>query len=138
MELRKNEWIESLPQIERKKKKKVRVRVQKKVATKSSVINKVTTLAFILFVLLSFLTIAGFTKIYFDNMELQKLTQTREELEAQRDYLTMELETYKESSRIEEIARSSLGMDYPNSDQYVKMDLNGETSKLYEENITSH
>ncbi len=45
------------------------------------------------------------------------------ELEAERDYLTMQLEPYKESGRIETLAKQKIGMDYPTKAQIMQVSM---------------
>lgn len=47
--------------------------------------------------------------------------------ESERDDLEAKLEPYKRTSRIEEIAKLKLGLDYPKSSQIVRLDMDKET-----------
>lgn len=80
-----------------------------------------------IFLSLLIVLLTGYAKITQINNDLMNLKKEVNELEGSRDYLMMELEPYKSTKRIEDIARVNLGMDYPTSDQFLY--LNDEEKK---------
>src|SRR5699024_10924190 len=55
-------------------------------------------------------SLIGYTNLNQMNKEILKMKKEVSELEANRDYLLMQLEPYKSTQRVEDIARISLGM----------------------------
>lgn len=68
------------------------------------------------------ISLIGYTNISQMNKDISKMKKEVAELEASRDYLLMQLEPYKSTQRVEDIARISLGMDYPTRDQLLYLD----------------
>lgn len=68
------------------------------------------------------ISLIGYTNITQMNKDISKMKKEVAELEASRDYLLMQLEPYKSTQRVEDIARISLGMDYPTRDQLLYLD----------------
>lgn len=135
MELRKNQYIESLPIPSTKVRKRNKVRVKSETKVKStdrtlSFYKKMTVFIFLFFITMAILSIAGYIKISYEMNELHNIQTKTAQMEAQRDQWVMKLEPYKDPTRIENIARSSLGMDYPKSEQYITLDLKGSSAKL--------
>lgn len=137
MEVLKKYYNEALPQTFPREKKKVKIKTVKRAAAAKkrkstfALYKAASVFVFIFFVSMALLATYGSTLVNLQNKELQQVEVSRTELEGHRDYLIMNLEPYKDSNRIEEIARSSLGMDYPRKDQYMSMNLEGRTQKLY-------
>ncbi|NMB09254.1 MAG: cell division protein FtsL [Tissierellia bacterium] len=78
-------------------------------------------------------SLIGYTNLNQMNKEILKMKKEVSELEANRDYLLMQLEPYKSTQRVEDIARISLGMDYPTQDQLLYLE-SEEDTKLAEKN----
>lgn len=78
-------------------------------------------------------SLIGYTNLNQVNKEILKMKKEVSELEANRDYLLMQLEPYKSTQRVEDIARISLGMDYPTQDQLLYLE-SEEDTKLAEKN----
>lgn len=78
-------------------------------------------------------SLIGYTNLNQMNKEILKMKKEVSELEANRDYLLMQLEPYKSTQRVEDIARISLGMDYPTQDQLLYLE-SKEDTKLAEKN----
>lgn len=55
--------------------------------------------------------------------QLTELSSEITKLEAERDYLTMQLEPYKEAGRIETLAKQKIGMDYPTNAQIIQVSM---------------
>lgn len=134
MEVQKKLYNDALPADFQRDKKRIKIKVakQKTVAKDigKSYYKTVCGLVFVFFITMAILATYGSTIVSMKNEELNNIEVSRAELEGHRDYLIMNLEPYKESARIEEIARSSLSMDYPRKDQYIEMDLEGKTKDL--------
>lgn len=137
MEVRKKYYNEALPQTSLREKKKVKIKSAKRIAVAEkrtssvSLYKAASVFVFIFFISMALLATYGSTLVNMQNKELKKVEISRTELEGHRDYLIMNLEPYKDANRIEEIARSSLGMDYPRKDQYIPMNLEGRTKNLF-------
>ncbi len=71
---------------------------------------------------LTILLLMRFTQITELNAELSKINAEVVELETKRDYLITKLEPYKATARIESLAKINLGMDYPKTQQHVKIE----------------
>lgn len=141
MEVQKKLYNDALPSNFPRDRKKVKIKVSKeKTVTKDvgrSHYKTVCGAVFVFFITMAILATYGSTIVSMKNTELKNIEVSRTELEGHRDYLIINLEPYKEAARIEEIARSSLSMDYPRNDQYIEMDLEGKTKDLNIEKNTT-
>lgn len=101
---------------------KVRVKRKRKITNKSNnnIKNKLKlfTSAIIILVLCMFVLL-GYADITKTRLEITKLESEKIELEKEREDLTTELDRVKSSIKIEEDAKTKLGMDYPTEDQIV-------------------
>lgn len=73
---------------------------------------------------LSVLSLSRFAQVTQLQAKTQELSKGIVDLKAERDYLVMNLEPYKASSRIEQLAKINLGMDYPDTAQVHYVDSN--------------
>ncbi len=89
-------------------KRKTRVATRKKALVTLGIIN----------VLLSICLLYSYVTSTMITGKISKIKTDIEDLEATRDYYSMEIDKYASVERIEEIARYKLGMVYPNENQY--------------------
>ncbi|WP_425539917.1 cell division protein FtsL [Microaceticoccus formicicus] len=73
-------------------------------------------------IVMTMLVLMRYTKITELNSQVKVLNKEVEELKTKRDYLIIQLEPYKATARIETLAKINLGMDYPKSQQHVKIE----------------
>nr|WP_072514175.1 hypothetical protein [Ndongobacter massiliensis] len=66
-------------------------------------------------------SIMGYTVLSSLNREMASVRTELRALEADRDYAAMQLEPYIEDTRIEQLARTRLNMDYPTAQQQVQI-----------------
>jgi len=109
--------------------KKNRVKRKKIVKNKSKnkVKNKLKLFtSAIIVLLLCMLVLLRYANITKTRLEITKLENEKVELEKEKEDLITELDRVKNSIKIEEDARTKLGMDYPAKDQivYVTVDSN--------------
>lgn len=103
--------------IERKKQKERELKLRR-----MSFLNRMLVVT----LLMIFITGTGF--VFYGQYEIAQLNDVLMEkqqeivdLSANRDYIRVQLEPYQASNYIENIARVSLGMDYPTKDQYIHL-----------------
>lgn len=79
--------------------------------------------------------IMGYTQISALESDIANIEGQISLKEAERDGLASELEPYKDSDRIEELARLELGFDYPKDDQlaYIEVDRDKPPVQIAEE-----
>lgn len=108
------------PEEKRVKRKKV---IKKK--KKNNIKNKLKLFtSAIIVLLLCMLVLLRYADITKTRLKITKLENEKIELEKEREDLITELDRVKSSIKIEEDARTKLGMDYPTEDQivYVSID----------------
>lgn len=108
------------PEEKRAKRKKV---IKKK--KKNNIKNKLKLFtSAIIVLLLCMLVLLRYADITKTRLKITKLENEKIELEKEREDLITELDRVKSSIKIEEDARTKLGMDYPTEDQivYVSID----------------
>lgn len=94
----------------------------------SIVVKKIILTCFLAMTLvLSFKVIMNYTVISRLNNDIQTIEEEIAIKESEIDLLNAELEPFKSASRIEELAKLKLGLDYPKQNQYVEIDLEEET-----------
>lgn len=83
----------------------------------------------------TFKVITNYSEIAKINGEIELIEEEIALKQSQRDALSVELEPYKATSRIESIAKLELGLDYPRSDQIVEIDMDDKenTTEIVEE-----
>lgn len=84
----------------------------------------------ILIAVLSFFCVVMSIQVIMNYTQISQVSTTIDEIENQielkeseRDSLVSKLEPYKATTRIEQLAKLNLGMDYPRGDQIVKIDV---------------
>lgn len=105
-------------------------RSQKRIRKRRStlIIKKtILTIFLALTLVLSFKVIMNYTIISRLNNDIQTIEEEIAIKESEVDLLNAELEPFKSASRIEELAKLKLGLDYPKQNQYVQIDLEEET-----------
>lgn len=56
------------------------------------------------------------------NLNLKEMRTQHESLKVKNDYIILELAPYTNSQYIEDVAKTSLGLDYPTADQYLYLE----------------
>lgn len=64
----------------------------------------------------------SFLTVNSQNKELKNLQSMESNLKAKNDSIILELTPYTNSKTIEEIAKTSLGLDYPTADQFLYLE----------------
>lgn len=117
-------------EVPRKPKKKLRVvndksnytELNRRIKKSNSKKTIIFSLLCICMIGLTMLLLMRFTQITELNAELGRINNEVVELETKRDYLITKLEPYKATARIESLAKINLGMDYPKTQQLVKIE----------------
>ncbi len=112
-------------QIKLKKKKDLKRHKKQKIIFKVSCL-----LSIILFTMISFFVLKGYSNISESRMNITKLENKRNELEQTKSSMISELEEAKNSVKVSEEAMYKLSMNYPNSDQVVYLSLNDSNNKV--------
>ena len=105
-------------EIEYEKSKRVYKREKTKVSYKLSIMG-----LSILGLILALFVLYGYANITNIRQKITSLEAHKIELEKEKEYLIVELESIKTSSRIEEDAMIKLGMVYPTKEQVVYVDV---------------
>lgn len=97
-----------------KKKSKIKNRKKNNIKNKLKLFTSATMV-----LILCMLVLLRYADITKTRLEITKLESEKIELEKEREDLTAELDRVKSSIKIEEDAKTKLGMDYPTEDQIV-------------------
>lgn len=83
---------------------------------KSAIFSSIVASLLIGLCFFSFLTVNN------QNLNLKEMKSQHESLKVKNDYIILELAPYTNSKYIEDVAKTSLGLDYPTADQYLYLE----------------
>lgn len=99
------------------------IEARKRIRSRNKNKNIIITVLSLVCALMSIQVIMNYTEIAQVSTTIDEIEGQIELKESERDSLVSRLEPYKATSRIEQLAKLNLGMDYPRGDQIVKIEL---------------
>lgn len=111
-----NSDINVMPRVLKKERRYIKVKSRTKVRERTNKKSLVFLAA--LNIVLSICLLYTYVTSTVLTGKISNIKSEIEDLEATRDYYSMEIDKYSSAERIEEIAKYKLGMVYPNEDQF--------------------